>query len=110
MEWVSGEMRRGQRRADRSRRIESATADTKRLCWSLVGRLSDASIKDPSVVSAVQHWADSLQQGVTSSQLPSGAAIRNAPPWPAWGSQALTRPPVLSPEELREGRVLQQAV
>jgi hypothetical protein len=33
MEWVSGEMRRGQRRAGRSRRIEPATSDTKRLCW-----------------------------------------------------------------------------
>src|SRR6266852_2795993 len=48
-------MRRGQRRADRFRRISISRAVTKRPCGSVVGRLLDTFDKDASGVSALQH-------------------------------------------------------
>jgi hypothetical protein len=52
-------MRRGQRGADRFRRIISR-ALTKQPCWSVVGRLLDTFDKDAGGVSAPQHSARSV--------------------------------------------------
>ena len=49
-------MRRGQRRADRFRRIDISHTATKQPCWSFVGRLLDTFHKDASGVSAQQHF------------------------------------------------------
>ncbi len=50
-------MRRGQRRADRFRRISISRAVTKQPCGSVVGRLLDTFDKDASGVFALQHSA-----------------------------------------------------
>ncbi len=49
-------MRRGQRRADRFRRISISHAATKQRCCSVVGRLLDTFDKDERDVSVLQHF------------------------------------------------------
>jgi hypothetical protein len=59
-----GEVRRGQRRADRFRRISISHAATKATKLAVVGRLLDRFDKDASSVSALQH--SSLEWGCAS--------------------------------------------